>query len=249
MDDGIIKFSNLNKFPELVHGISTRSFGDLKYGHLPEEKVAKNRQHFFEKLGIEGSEVVAPEQVHSGTVRIISKIDAGRGALKASTRIPETDGLISNIPNTYLLIITADCVSILIYDPVLRICGAVHAGWRGIISQIVPKTIDQFIKMGSEPSNLVVGLGPGICQKHFVVKKDVLGQFQSLYSPSTLIRNKDGYVDLKKAILIDLKKAEIPSQNIENAYYCPSCDNGILGSYRKEKKAAPGSAIVIGFKE
>jgi len=136
----------------------------------------------------------------------------------------------------------------LIYDPMQKIVGILHAGWRGIIKQIIIEAIEKLESLGSDPENLIVGIGPGICQKHFIVKNDVLGKFLDFYPSATLVRNNDGYVDLKKAVLIDLKKKGILLGNIEVSHSCPSCDNGIYGSFRKEGELAPAAAAVIGMR-
>lgn len=249
MEEGITKFAIFANFPELICGISSRSFGDMKFGVVSDEQVVKNREHFFSKIGIDIKSVVVPHQIHSSNILSVGRANRGKGSVNSNLRISKTDGLITADKGVFLLVTTADCFSILIYDPMLKINGAFHAGWRGIINQMAPKAIDAFKKLGSDPEDLIIGLGPGICQKHFVVKNDVLSQFQALYPSSVLSRNKDGYVDLKKAILTDFKIAGVLRENIEIANFCPLCDNGLFGSFRKEKDAVPASAAVIGMRE
>lgn len=249
MDKQFFKFSLFSNFPELVHGISNRSYGQMKYCGKKDGEVRKNRQLFLDELGITLNNLVVPKQVHSSKIIICDEDKRGEGSLKSSLKLEGVDGLITTEPDMFLSVLTADCLPVLFYDPIKRISGIAHCGWRGIIDQIIPKMIDQFKNLGSDPENLIVGIGPGICQRHFVVKKDVLKFFMPLYSQATFVRNNDGYIDLKKTVLIDLKKAEIPKTNIEMAPYCTSCDNGIYPSFRKEGEGVMQIMSVIGMKK
>lgn len=249
MEEHFFKFSIFSTFSELTCGISNRHFGDMRFGHQKEEIIVKNREQFLHQLNINISDLVVPALAHGAQIAIIDQNDKGKGATNLKTAIAATDGLIAQDHGIYLMVTVADCLPVLIYDPILKIAGVVHAGWRGIIAQIVPKVIEKFKSLGSDPRNLVVGIGPGICQKHFVVKKDVLNFFLDYYPSAALVRNKDGYVDLKKAVSIDLKNMGVASTNIEIASICTACENGIYGSYRKEKDSVPAAAAVIGIKQ
>lgn len=255
MQEPCFSFSLLSRFPELVHGISSRSYGEMKFGKSTSDKeVVKNRQLFLRDLSISLEDIVVGKQIHSSKIVICGQSEKGRGGrepegLPAVSAIAGVDGLITTEPNVYLTVLTADCFPVLFYDPVSQIAGIAHAGWRGIIDQIIPKMLDKFKSLGSEPENLIVGIGPGICQKHFVVKYDVLKYFLPLYSLATLVRNKDGYVDLKKAVLLDLKKAGVHKHNIEIAPYCTVCDNGVFPSFRKDGRNVLQIMSVIGIKK
>lgn len=242
MEEHFFKFSNLSRFPEIIHGVSTRVYGNMKYGWSSADIVDKNRKHFFEDLNIESSTIISPEIVHGSKISSIGREDKGK-ILRGN------DGLISQDSTVYILITIADCLPVFLYDPVARTIGLIHVGWRGILDGIVSHSIGKCQYLGSDPSNLVVGIGPGICQKHFIVKNDVLKKFKDLYPQATFIRNHDGYIDLRKAVLHDLKKANVSKHNVEITQDCPVCLNGIYGSYRKEGEKAPASAAVIGIKD
>lgn len=248
MQEHFFKFSIFSVFSELVQGVSNRSFGNMKFGRWEESEIIKNRQQFLNFLNIEMANSVFPRQIHSANVTIVSSKDRRRGSIEPKTAIPATDGLITQEKNLFLSVTVADCLPVLIYDPILKICAVIHAGWRGIIGQIMPQAVGKFKNFGSDPHNLVVGIGPGICQKHFVCKKDVLSFFLDSYPSATMVRNNDGYVDLKKAVLIDLKKHGLSQNNIEISSICTVCENGTYGSFRKEKENAPHSMAVIGVK-
>lgn len=248
MEDATFKFSNLSKFNEIIHGISTRNYGDMRSGRIPQENIVRNRKAFFYDLGISLDEVVVARLSHKTKIVMVGKEEKGRGSDDPKTAIPATDGLITSNKDVFIMVTVADCLPILIYDPMAQIVAVLHAGWRGIIDQIIPKAIEKLKNLGSEPENLIIGVGPAICQRHFIVKNDVLEQFRDLYPSVTFVRNNDGYVDLKKAVEIDLKKAGVIKTNLEISTDCPSCRNGLYGSHRKEGDTAPAQAAVIGMR-
>ena len=128
----------------LRHGISTRSggrsqgeLGTLNLGIKTEDKpenVQANRRSLFEALGRRAETVVSSGQVHGRHVAVVDRQDAGK-------RMADTDALVTGTPNLGLLLFFADCVPLLIFDPVRRVIGLSHAGWRGAFQSIGPKTI------------------------------------------------------------------------------------------------------------
>lgn len=228
--------------------MSLRSYGDMKFGNLKDQEVISNRRAFFQDLGVEEAEIVVANQIHGSRIAIVGKNERGRGVLEERTAIVGTDALITLEKSVFLMVEVADCLPVSIYDPVLRIAGVVHAGWRGIIDQIIPKVIQKFRDCGSEPENLIAGIGPGICQRHFIVKSEVLGKFKDLYPKEILFINKDGYVDLKKIATKELENQGVPKSNIEVSKYCTACDNGIYSSFRREGEGVSEMVAIIGMR-
>lgn len=250
MEDNFFKFSNLTNFPEVVHGISTRSFGNMKLKSDAEGlESIKNREKFCKELGIELSSVVVAEIVHNNIVINVGPKDRGRGANNHRDVILGVDGLTTNRPGVYLMVTVADCLPILAYDPVTKISGIAHAGWRGILKGVANQLVNKMAVLGAVPENINVGVGPGICQKHFVVKDDVLDRFKEIYPKTVLIRNHDGYVDLKRCVEEDLLRAGVSKLNLEMAKECTVCDNYYFSSFRYEKVDTIYQAAVIGVKE
>ena len=147
------------------------------------------------------------------------------------------------------MVTIADCLPIVVYDPILRIVGIAHAGWRGILAGVGESLVREFQKLGTNAENLIVGIGPGICQKHFVVKKTTLDHFKDEYPKSCLVRNHDGYVDLKRCLSEQLLKAGVAKSNLEVATECTVCNNYYFGSFRQEGDKAIYQAVIIGIRE
>jgi len=247
MENDYIKFTNLNEFPEVIQGVSTRGFGTMKM-LVSDPKVIKNRENFTRALGVNLNSIVVAENVHGAKIAIVGKGDSGRGAFNNLECIQGVDGLITREPNVNLMITAADCLPIVCYDPILKIVGIAHAGWRGILAGVGSNLINEFKVLGSKPENLVVGIGPGICQRHFVVKNDILSKFKDIYPKAAFIRNHDGYVDLKVCLSEQLLKTGVTKYHLEVANECTVCNNYYFGSFRREGDKAIYQAVIIGLK-
>ena len=90
---------------------------------------------------------------------------------------PEADGMVTNMPNITLGILSADCAPILFADPLNRIIGAAHAGWKGALNGIVEKTLAKMIKHGADYNNIRVAIGPCIGKKSYEVGADFRDRF------------------------------------------------------------------------
>ena len=249
MEERFFKFDVLSKFPEVIHGISTRNYHNMSFYRGDQEKVAKNREYFLGEMGILIDNVVVPEIVHGSKIFVISSVDKGKGAKDSVSDIKDADGLVTCEKGVYLMVTVADCFPIFAYDSVLGAVGLAHAGWRGIASGVVTNLIHKMEDVGCQKDNILFSVGPGICQKHFVVRNDVLAKFLRRYPQATFVRNKDGYVDLRKVVLSDFCDNHISDHNIEVSSICPACQNGIFGSFRMEGDRVPFSAAVIGLKD
>ena len=169
-------------YPWLVHAFSTRCGGvsrgpsaGLNLGFTKGEKrarVRKNRELFFQQLGLQNFALAALRQVHSANVYHVQR--ATRGELEyhlsgnplpqqSGLPQPEGDALWTDQAGILLSVRTADCLPVLLVDPNRRAVGAVHAGWRGALARIVEKTVGEMRRVyGSDPRSLLAVLGPSI---------------------------------------------------------------------------------------
>ncbi len=212
----MIKSKNLQKFKNINHGffdnlggVSTGIYKSLNCGigsHDKKKNVTKNLKIVSKKIGIKKN-IILLHQLHSSKIFFINKI---------SKKKLLGDGLITNVKNVAIGILTADCAPILFYDPKKNIIGAVHAGWKGAYKKIVKKMINNFKKRGSNLNDILAVIGPCISQKSYEVQNDFKINFLN-QSPQNMkhfkvFKNKI-YFDLKGYIFNQLKKAGI--NNIE----------------------------------
>ena len=212
----MIKSKNLQKFKNINHGffdnlggVSNGIYKSLNCGIGSQDKkknVTKNLKIVSKKIGIKKN-IILLHQLHSSKIFFINKI---------SKKKLLGDGLVTNVKNVAIGILTADCAPILFYDPKKNIIGAVHAGWKGAYKKIVKKMINNFKKRGSNLNDILAVIGPCISQKSYEVQNDFKRNFlnQSLQNMKhfKVFKNKI-YFDLKGYIFNQLKKAGI--NNIE----------------------------------
>lgn len=244
--ESIIRSKLLSSFPEIIHGMSTVIGGcesppfhnNLSYWvGDDEDTVKRNRDKFFGTLGIDQNMLAVPQQVHSANVNIIEK----PGYYK------DYDALITNKKEVYLIISTADCFPVLVYDKFNKVISAIHSGWRGTQKKILTNAIEMMMaNFGSKAENLVVYVGPGISKDKFEVGKEVAAMFEEMYVFSS---NGKYFIDLNANINDQLKILGIKSENIEFSGLCTFCEEGYLHSYRRDREKSGRMFSVIGMKE
>ena len=256
-------FENLLTYKTIGHFVSTRLSGhsDPPYDSLnlsfnvgdDPDKVLKNRKVLARALGIALSSLTTAKQIHDGHIKVVSEALRGRGCANYEGAINETDAMVTNAENTCLMILVADCVPILFYDPSKRVIGAAHAGWRGTLRFVAHSTVKVLREdFGCSPEDIVVGIGPSIGPCCYQVGQDVVSQGQHVFGPGQdYIRRKStngrGYFDLWTANLKQLVQAGIPEKNIELAKTCTRHHPELFFSHRHEKGKTGrfGAGIVI----
>ena len=139
-DFKFIKFSHFEKYPEFNYFITTRlagkSSGQLNSFNLgfqeydnPENVIA-NRKSLAEYHNIQFESLIFLRQTHSNNIKIVDSSDKAKGLLSKADAIQDTDGYILTKPGICPVVMTADCVPIILFDPVKKIAGVFHAGWR-----------------------------------------------------------------------------------------------------------------------
>jgi YfiH family protein len=170
-----------------------------------------------------GEPVATLKQVHSDTV---VRVDEGRGCLGNG------DSLITDRPGVYLTIRTADCIPVLIIDPVRRAVGAVHAGWRGTAASIVAKTVERMrLEFGSEAGDLEAAIGPGIGQCCYEVSADVAARFAPWFPELSSVADAVR-IDLVEANRMQLAAAGV--RQIVAASRCTRCGSDEFHSFRRD---------------
>lgn len=182
-----VAFPLFEAHPEIVCGFSTRlggvsrgCFASMNLGFHrgdEEERVFENYRRICRSMGFSPEQLVFTDQVHKTNVRKAYRKDCGKGIF-SQRDYGEVDAHITNERGTVLLVFGADCVPLFFYDPVKHAAGAAHAGWRGCVGGIAAKTVERMQEeFGSEPSDLLVAIGPSIGPECYEVGAEVAGEF------------------------------------------------------------------------
>ncbi|QTA38433.1 peptidoglycan editing factor PgeF [Thermosipho ferrireducens] len=197
------------------------------------ESVIRSYIKVSEALDIDLSRLVVAKQIHGDRVVFVDERDLSLDFWRR--KLENTDAMITNKKNIILLTLFADCVPIMVYDPVKHAIGLAHSGWKGTLLEIGVKTIKSMEKyFGSKPENLCVVLGPSIGPESFEVGIDVARKFRTKFGEE-VVKNKGKriFVDLWKSIELSLSKIGV--KNIEITGIDTYSATSLFFSYRKEK--------------
>jgi len=135
--------------------------------------VLENRHRLATAFGAAPGDFVFARQVHGAGVRVVTEADRGSGAFRLDDAVDDTDALVTTSPEVVLAILTADCVPIVLHDPVAGVLACVHAGWRGTVAGVTAATLAVMQGLGTCPSDVVAGIGPAVGADRYQVGPDV----------------------------------------------------------------------------
>jgi len=135
--------------------------------------VLENRHRLATAFGAAPGDFVFARQVHGAGVRVVTEADRGSGAFRLDDAVDDTDALVTTSPEVVLAILTADCVPIVLHDPVAGVLACVHAGWRGTVAGVTAATLAVMQGLGTRLSDVVAGIGPAVGADRYQVGPDV----------------------------------------------------------------------------
>lgn len=242
----LLTYPLLERTNVVKHGFSTRlggvSTGDCATmnisttrGDAP-EAVEENKRRLAGALGVKVEDFTFTYQTHTTNVAVVREEDRG-------TRFMETDGMVTNVPGICLVTFYADCVPLYFVDPVKKVIGLSHSGWRGTVHKMGKVTVEKMTEVyGTNPADVVAAVGPSICQDCYEVSEDVIAKFrdsfekchwQQLFYQKEEQREAGKYqLNLWKANELVLKEAGIPKEQIAVTNLCTHCNPNVLFSHR-----------------
>ena len=189
--------------------------------------VLENRRRLAAAFGADPGDFVFARQVHGAGVSIVADADRGSGALCVDDAIGSVgeaggaDALVTASPGVALAILTADCVPIVLHDPVAGVLACVHAGWRGTVAGVTAVAIAVMQGLGARPSDVIAGIGPAIGADRYQVGPDVHEAVSRSFGPAApgFIRpdpSAPGHwlLDLPSANRHALREAGVPGPQI-----------------------------------
>lgn len=250
--DGVAlyRFEGLSEVEGLIHAVLTRiggvsqgPYATLNLGHTVGDDltaVEENHRRALSALELEPEQVVSPYQVHGARVGVVGRAHLG-------TVQPATDALVTSVPAVPLLMRFADCAPVLFFDPVRRVVGIAHAGWRSVVAGVVGATVQTMAeRLGCDPADLWAGIGPTIGPCCYAVGSDVAAAVEAACPPGTgVVRDGDGrtYLDLPAAVQAQLRAAGV--EQIEDAGLCTACHVDEFFSHRAEHGRTGRFGIVM----
>lgn len=201
-------------------------------------------EHFCSMRGFEhaGENVWMPRQVHGVEITVADEA-AGFDPMQPLQPI-EADAVITRQPGRWIGVRTADCVPLLMYDPVRKVVAAVHAGWRGTvrhIAQIVMQRLER--DFGVSPSDVRVMIGPSISAQAYEVGEEVAQQFVDAGRGDCVVRSffsaqgrcvpyLKPHIDLWQSNCMDLLEVGVELEHLDCTPWCTKENADLLFSAR-----------------
>jgi len=231
-----------NAFSTRLGGVSPMPENSLNLAGFNEdaaENIYENRRRFLKLFSGEWT-LTGCWQVHGADVRVVRTEAEAQPAPGVLGEAQYCDVLVSNVPHVLLGVKTADCVPVLIGDPISGAYAAVHAGWRGTVASVVRRAIEQMQEQyGAKAEDLRAAIGPAANLCCYEVGVEVIEQFtdrfpqsQKLFAPT-----RDGHarIDLQTANREQLVSAGVEPDKIHVAPLCTMERTDLFFSYRREK--------------
>ncbi|WDP89203.1 MAG: peptidoglycan editing factor PgeF [Desulfobacter sp.] len=255
----VLTFDHLSACPGLVHGVFSRAGGNSTGPFAAmnigmgcgdrREIVAENRSRMLDRLGLDRA--VFLNQVHGDEILVVKQgMDFREWVWDRETR--ETlrpaaaDAVVTDVADLGLVIQTADCQAVVLFDPVNRVLANVHAGWRGSVANILGKCISAMsANFGCRPENVLAGISPslGPCCAEFVNYRTEIPR--PLWQYRT---NRPHYFDFWAISRAQLVEMGVKPSHILAMEICTKCNANRFFSYRAQKETGR-FGTVIGFKK
>ncbi len=222
--------------------------------------VLENRRRLAAAFGARLDDFVFTRQVHGAGVRVVGEADRGSGAFSLAGAIDGeaggaggADALVTASPGVVLAILTADCVPIVLHDPVAGVLACVHAGWRGTVAGVTAAAVAAMQGLGSRPSDVIAGIGPAIAADRYQVGPDVHQAVTRTFGPTaTFIRPDPSapgrwLLDLWAANRHALRDAGVPAAQIHTTPHPtgPALHPAGPGTFFSDRTARPCGRLAL----
>ena len=234
----------LRQLGAIKHAFSTRLGGEsgppyaslnLGFGSGDSRaRVLRNRARLGQAVGFTPDDLMTLRQVHGNQVFVLTEVRD-----PSFVRGTPGDGMLTNRSRLPLAVITADCFPVVIAAPSLPAVGIVHAGRRGTVARVVPAAIALMCEeFDVTPEAVFAAIGPGIGGCCYEVDDASAEPFLSQFAPDAAVyrpsRLGHRYLDLQRAIRLQLCAAGVPSAQVWSAELCTACHPQWFYSYRRE---------------
>ena len=236
----------------LRHAVTTRLGGrsvtpyatlnlGLSVGDEPETVLA-NRAAAAGLVGVVGQPATV-RQVHGVAAR---RVDAP--ALAAGEPFGDADMIATATPGLALMVQAADCVPIVVHDPVQGAVAAVHAGWRGVVANAGGAAVASMARLfGSRPGDLLIGIGPAIGVCCYEVGDEVADAVDRAAGVTVSCSGPRGvpHTDLVAALLAQFRAAGVPAESVAASDLCTACRSDLFYSHRRQGAPTGRFGVVV----
>ena len=223
-------------FSTRLGGVSEGEFSSLNVAVSPGDdpsSVTENLRRYAAAIDVDPARLYQISQVHGSSVREVSAEDDRVALLRELG-----DALIARDPSIAIGVRVADCVPILMLDETSGHVAAVHAGWRGVVADVIAVALVTLIRNAPRgPRAIVAAIGPCIGPCCFEVDDDVARTIEGAAPGDAAVVRRDRpkpHVDLRRAVRLQLRALGVDDARIEDVEGCTRCDDRRFFSYRRD---------------
>ena len=230
--DGVeyLKFPAFDKYADKITAVfAIKGEKDLRYFT---EDGKENLDKLCRVISVDPNRLIKiTKQAHGDKTALVIDL----------SEVVEADGLITKEKGITLSTRVADCISVLMYDPVQNAIANVHSGWRGTIKRIAPKAVLKMQKeFGTNPEDIICVLCPSIGIDHFEVDKDVKDMFVEEFGERYMYDLGDKtFIDAARHLTESLMEVGVRLQNVHDSGICTVCNKELIHSYRGIGRTEP----------
>lgn len=237
-------------FTDRHGGVSAASYASLnlgaRVGDAP-DAVAENRRRVAAALGVPVDALTLMRQVHGAAVAVIppARVGADDPVEPVEPVQPhepvEADGMVTATAGRALVVLAADCIPVLLADPVARVVGVAHAGRKGLAAGVVPATVAAMTVAGARPDGLLARVGPGVCGGCYEVPADMRAEVAAAV-PAAAATSRGGRpaLDIPAGVLAQLADAGV--RRVHRLAVCPR-ESPDLFSHRRDGRTGRQAGI------
>lgn len=247
----LLFFENLKDKVAISHfsttrkgGVSSGEFQSLNLGNYSDDSslnIFENKSILARKFHIETDNLITPHQTHGSSVIHINDEFLSLPKSEQVDKLYGFDASITQVKGIFLCVTTADCVPILLYDPITKSIGGIHAGWKGTSARIAENTINAMVQsFKTSPNDIIACIGPSISIDNYEVGSEVESVFRNngfaLDSSNSYINDESGktHIDLKEINKQELIRLGVSPDNIEKTSLCTFDNEDIFFSARRQ---------------
>lgn len=252
-----LQFRKLLEYEDVLTHCYTLKAGELDFRKQNKERLNQSCQKICQILKIDKTRIVIPEQRHTNNVKLIKTLAQGPSLWEEP--FGQTDGILTNQKNIILTTTSSDCTNILLFDPIKKVIGSIHSGWRGTFQKIGKIAVE---KMKEEyhcnPKDILCFLCPTIRKCHFEVHCDVkepcekifsyTGQINHIITPIGQVEGREKWtIDTVLINKLLLMEAGVKTENIYDSGICSVCHKDKMHSLRGENGVLQGlnAAMIV----
>lgn len=216
-------------------GVSEGAFASLNLGRTvgdEPDRVAENSRRFCQAAGCTMDRLFEVSQVHGGTV-----VEVRASDVVPNMRRIEADALVTGNEGDSVAVRTADCLPVLLADPATGAVGAVHAGWRGVVANVVLAALERLVSShGARPERLLAAIGPHIRVDAFEVGPEVARAIARAAPGAEVVQAREPrpHVDLAAAVRAQLLDFGLAVERIDDVGGCTYREPDRFFSHRRD---------------